>query len=327
MPVAGMVRYRLGLILLLELLAVLLSPTFASSEEPLARLLGRRGRDGHRDHQPLFRADVNLVLVPVTVTDRNGRSVQGLEREDFRVYEEKLRQQIVSFSTEDAPCSVGLVFDTSGSMGDKVDKARLATRAFSEIANPQDEAFLVTFADRPELRTDFTPDFAEIQNSLLFIKPRGSTALVDGVYLALRQMRSGHNTRRALLIVSDGGDNHSRYGERDLKPILLESDVQVYAIGIHDNPRSHEEQNGTFLLEDLSSLTGGLHFELRDMNELSDTVAKIGVALHNQYVIGYRPRGDGPPGKWRRIRVELKGPRDLPPLRVYARSGYYTAER
>lgn len=273
-----------------------------------------------------IKVEVNLVLVPVTVTDEMGRIVNGLQRDNFTVYDEKQSQPIVSFNSEDAPFSVGLVLDTSGSMRGKMETARLAAKAFWQSANSQDEVFLVTFSERPELQVDFTRDFAEIQNGLFFAVPKGPTALIDAVDLAMRRLKSGHNSRKALLVISDGGDNNSRYSKTELLRFVKEADVQIYGVGIHDSPGSREEMSGPLLLEELAGATGGQHFMVRNTNELPDIAARIGVALHEQYMIGYQPPQGAEPGKWRKIRVQLQVPKGLPGLRVYARTGYYAPE-
>ena len=266
---------------------------------------------------------MNLVLVPVTVTDEMGRIVSGLRRDNFSIYDDKQQQRIMSFSSEDAPFSVGLVFDTSGSMRDKMDKARLGARAFWQAANPEDEAFLVTYSNRAELQVGFTRDFANIQSALLFAAPKGTTALIDAVYLAMRRLKSAHNSRKALLAISDGGDNNSRYSKGELLRYAKEADVQIYGIGIHGGPKSPEEMSGPERLEELADATGGQHFMVGSANELPDIAARIGVALHDQYAIGYQPPDGAEPGKWRRIRVRLQAPKGLPTLRVFARTGYY----
>lgn len=290
------------------------------------RLMGKPAQ-GHQVQEHSIKVDVNLVLVPVTVTNRMGKVIHGLDRDNFRLFDDKVPQEIVYFSTEDVPCSVGLLFDSSGSMSDKIPESRLAAQAFLESANPEDEVFLMTFADRPSMKADFTSNFTAIQDPLLFANAKGSTALIDAVYLALERMRSAHNPRKALLVVSDGGDNHSRYSQRDLEAFAQESDVQIHAIGIHDNPRSTEEMNGTNLLEGLTTMSGGLHFIIRDINELSDVAGKIGEALHDQYILGYYPPANVTPGKWRKIKVKLVPPKGLPSLQVYARTGYYAPEQ
>ncbi len=282
---------------------------------------------GVRPREHSIRVDVNLVLVPVTVTDRRGRVVSGLDKDNFTVFEDKAEQPIVSFNNEDAPISVGLLVDLSGSMRDKMSGVRLALRAFLRDLAPEDETFLMTFADRPEMRVNFTSEEETIENALLFANAGGSTALIDAVYLALGNMRSAHNARKAVLIISDGGDNHSRYSEKELRRLAQETDVQIHAIGIHDNPRAREEMEGPRLLEDLAQTTGGLHFIVRDVNEMDDIAAKIGLALHDRYVLGYRTAPEPSPGKWRKIQVKVTPPKGFPPLQVYARAGYYSPSR
>ena len=308
------------------LIAIALSTAFGEQRGP--RLVENVVRQPARQRaEPAIRVNVNLVLVPVTVTDRAGRVINGLGRENFQVFDEAVPQQIVSFGNEDVPTSVGVVFDISGSMTHKMSKARLALRAFSDTTNPEDEAFLMTFANRPNMEVDFTSNVADIQRGLLFAKPGGSTALIDAIYLALGQMRSAHNPRKALLVISDGGDNNSRYSEKELRALAVETDVQIHAVGIHDSPGAREEMNGPFLLDGLAKLTGGQHFIIRDAGELTDVAAKIGVALHDQYVIGYYPPPDSLAEKWRKIRVKMVVPKGLPPLQVYARRGYYPPAR
>jgi Ca-activated chloride channel homolog len=308
--------------------AALVAPTTALAAQAGPRLMENVRRKPTEDHGPAIKVDVNLVLVPVTVTDNMGRIVSGLRQNNFCIYEDKQQQRIVSFSSEDAAFSVGLVVDTSGSMKDKMQKARLAVRTFWEAANPEDEAFLVTFSNRPELQEDFTSDIADIQNRLLFADPKGKTALLDAVSLAMRHLKSARNARKALLLISDGGDNNSRLSKGELLRYAKEADVQIYGIGIHHfSSSSQEEMSGPFLLEDLASATGGQHFIVRSENELPDIAARIGVALHDQYMIGYQPPDDALPGKWRRIRVRLQAPKGVPTLRVYARTGYYAPDR
>ena len=267
--------------------------------------------------------DVNLVLVPVTVTDRSGQTVAGLTTGDFHILEDGLLQTITHFGAEDAPLSIGLLLDVSGSMTEKMSKALSATRVFFDNLNRDDEVFLMAFSTRPEYRIPFTSAFEEIQNSLLFTQPTGKTALIDAVYLALQYMHSARNARKALLIVSDGGDNHSRYHERDLLRAVVETDVQIYAIGIHDFPRSREERRGRYLLGRLARVTGGQHYKIRNLKKLDEVAGTLALAMHNQYVIGYRPPPNSLPGKWRRIRVRVKEAESKDNVRVYTRSGYY----
>ncbi|MBV9266226.1 MAG: VWA domain-containing protein, partial [Acidobacteriaceae bacterium] len=175
-----------------------------------------------------LRVEKTLVLINVTVTDPLNRFVTGLEKEHFRLYEDKVEQDISQFSSEDAPISIGLVFDTSGSMGPKLQKSRQAAAEFFKTANPSDEFFLVQFNDRPELSVPFTTDTDNIQSTLTFTQSRGRTALLDSVYLAMHEMKKAHNPRKALLIISDGGDNSSRYTETEIKSAVREADVQIF---------------------------------------------------------------------------------------------------
>jgi len=290
-----------------------------------------RAKPGDQPSAPLPRAniriDTNVVLIPVTVTDPLNRFVTGLDQEVFKVLEDKIEQKLVSFGSEDAPLSVGIVFDTSGSMGPKLEKSRQSVAEFFKTANPEDEAFLVEFNDRPELVTPLTHNLEEIQNRLTFTQSKGRTALLDGVLLALRTMKKAHNPRKALIVISDGGDNSSRYTESELKAFVKEADVQIYAIGIYESMgsrgRTAEELAGPGLLTDISEPTGGRHFIVDNLNELPDVAAKIGIELRNQYVLGYTPSNASRDGKYRKVTVKLNQPRGLPQLHAFWRTGYY----
>ncbi len=271
-----------------------------------------------------LKVDVDLVLVPVTITDPMNRLVTGLEKENFQLYEGNSSQEIRTFSSEDAPVSLGVIFDSSGSMSSKMDRAKDAVIEFFKTANPQDEFFMITFSDEPEEVSDFTSSVDEIQNKLVFAVPRRRTALLDAIYMGVSKMRQAKYPKKALLIISDGGDNHSRYTENEIKSLVKEADVMIYAIGIYDRYASAvEERLGPQLLSDITELTGGRAFTIDNPNDLGDVATKIGVELRNQYVLGYRPSKVVRDGKWRKIKVKLLPPKGLPPLRVYARTGYY----
>jgi VWFA-related protein len=274
-----------------------------------------------------LRVEATVVLIPVTVTDPLNRFVTGLEKEHFRVFEDKIEQKVTHFSSEDAPVSVGIVFDTSGSMGAKLQKSRQAVAQLMKTANPEDEFFLVQFNDRPELTVGFTREIEEIQNRLAFVQSKGRTALLDSVYMAISEMKKAHNARKALCIISDGGDNSSRYTESEIKNLVREADVQIYAIGIFEplssRGRTAEELAGPSLLSEIAEQTGGRHFPVDNLNELPDVAAKIGIELHNQYVLGYAPLNREKDGKYRHVQVKLVQPRGLPPLHAFWRLGYY----
>jgi VWFA-related protein len=279
------------------------------------------------DKRANIRVDTTMVLIPVAVTDPMGRFVTGLDKENFKIYEDKIEQEIRQFSSEDAPLSVGVVFDTSGSMGAKLAKSRQAVAQFLKTANPEDEFFLIQFNDRPELSVGFTPDTEEVQNRLTFIESKGRTALLDGVYMAMNQMKKARNPRKAILIISDGGDNSSRYTESEVKNAVRESDVQIYAIGIFEpaasRGRTPEELSGPALLGEITEQTGGRHFAVDNLAELPDVAAKIGIELRNQYVLAYSPKNAARDGKYRRVTVKLVKTTGLPSLKASFRTGYY----
>jgi Ca-activated chloride channel homolog len=271
--------------------------------------------------------DVELALVNVTVTDPHNRMVTGLESDNFRIFENDVEQEIQYFSSEDVPISIGVVFDLSGSMANKVGKSKEAALEFFKTANPQDEFLLVSFNERAELTSSFTNSVEDLQSSLLSLSAKGRTALLDAIYLGLSEMRSARNAKRALLIISDGGDNHSRYRESDIKRLAREADTQLYAVGIFDpleyRSRTLEELNGPSLLSEVTELTGGRVFDVQNVNELPDIATKIGAELRNQYILGYRPSNKSHDARWRKIKVKLRAPKGLPPLSVYAKTGYY----
>jgi Ca-activated chloride channel homolog len=316
----------------LIIIAIALAATGAfagDSEEPQVQITPRAKPTVPAPVLPRanIRVDTNVVLIPVTVTDPLNRFVTGLDQEVFRIFEDKAEQKIVSFGSEDAPLSVGIVFDTSGSMGSKLEKSRQAVAEFFKTANPEDEAFLVEFNDRPELVNPLTHSLEEIQNRLTFTQSKGRTALLDGIYLALHTMKKAHNPRKALVVISDGGDNSSRYTESEIKNLVKEADVQIYAIGIYEpmasRGRTPEELSGPGLLTDISEPTGGRHFVVDNLADLPDVAAKIGIELRNQYVLGYSPSNQARDGKYRKVSVKLVQPRGLPQLHAFWRTGYY----
>ena len=288
---------------------------------------GKPVKNPEPERRANIRIDTTLVQINVTVTDPLNRFVTGLEKEHFKLFEDHIEQTIAQFSSEDAPLSIGLVFDTSGSMGPKLQKSRHAAVEFFKTANPEDEFFLIEFNDRPELVVRFTTDTEDIQNRLTFAQSKGKTALLDGVYMAMNQMKKARNPRKAILIISDGGDNNSRYTESEVKNMVREADVQIYGIGIFESigsrGRTPEEMAGPGLLSEVAELTGGRSYNVENLNELADIAAKIGVELRNQYVLYYTPKNEVRDGKYRHVLVKLAQPRGLPPLKAFFRVGYY----
>jgi Ca-activated chloride channel family protein len=276
--------------------------------------------------QPLH-LDVELALVNVTVTDPYNRLVTGLDPDNFLVFEDNVQQEVVTFSSEDVPISIGVIFDLSGSMANKIGKAREAAVQFFKTANPADEFFLVSFNERAELTSSFTNSVEDLQSRMMLTSAKGRTALLDAIYLGLSQMRGAHNAKRSLLILSDGGDNHSRYNESDIKRLVKEADTQLYAIGIFDpfayRNRTPEELNGPSLLSEVTEMTGGRVFAVENLNDLPDIASKIGMELRNQYVLGYKPSNKAHDARWRKVKIKMHAPKGLPPLNVYSKTGYY----
>ena len=276
------------------------------------------------NHSKPFRKDVDLILVPATVTDSMDRLVTGLDKENFAIYQGNEKESVQALWSEDTPVSVGIILDISGSMNDKILKARQAVSEFMRTANPQDEFFLITFSDRPQLASRFSQKIENIEDRLILTQAKGSTALLDAVYLALSTMKHAHNSRKALLIISDGGDNHSRYTEKEVKSRVEEADVQIFAMGLFDAvAATPEERFGPELLSDITGITGGQSFTVSNLDELPDVATKIGIALRNEYVLAYKPTIKPHDGKWHKIKVKLLPPKGLPPLHVSAKKGFY----
>lgn len=273
-----------------------------------------------------IRADVDLVLVSAVVTDRKGVAVTGLSADKFAILEDKVPQPIVAFSAEEVPCSVGVIVDLSGSMRQKLQDATRAVRTFLNGFSPDDETFLMAVSSRPESLLSFTNDVGTLQNQLVTARAEGSTALIDTVYLALNRMHSARNSRKALLIVSDGMDNNSRYSKSELLRTVQEQDVQIHTIGIATRAPGKkaielvEESRGLALMTDLADQSGGLNFTVVNGEDIPSATARIGRAVRDQYVVGYHPAGKQDSGKWRSIQVKVT----VPQLRAYARKGYYS---
>jgi Ca-activated chloride channel family protein len=273
----------------------------------------------------LIRTSTELVMVPVTITDDRNRPVTGLARDNFQLFENKQAQEIKNFSSEDSPVSIGIIMDVSGSMANKLERARDAVHQFCEASNPQDEFFMVTFSDAPRLATDFTDRPEEIENALLGAQSKGRTSLLDAIYMGIHKMKDARYSRRTLLIISDGGDNHSRYSDRDVKRAVKEADILIYAVGTYDRyATSQEELLGPELLQNVAGVTGGQAYTLSKVGELPEVTRAIGTRLRHQYMLTYRPQTRSRDGKWHKISVKLRLPKKWSSfLRVNARTGYY----
>jgi VWFA-related protein len=276
-----------------------------------------------------IRVDSSLVLIPAHVTTLIGASVTNLTKDDFHLFEDNVEQSITHFALDDAPISIGLLFDTSGSMHNKMRKASEAAAAFFKTANAEDEFFLVEFGDKPRLAVPFTTDSEQVYRKIASLKPFGRTSLLDAIHLALAQMKGARNSRKALVIFSDGGDNCSRQTAAHIKSALVESDIQLYAMGIFDpaSSRKHtprEERDGPKLLDELAARTGGRNYPVDDLEQLPAISAHISKELRTEYVLGYSPSGAARDGKYHRVRVTLAMPEKARQFRTFYRQGYYT---
>ncbi len=277
---------------------------------------------------PRLRMEANLVLVPMTVTDPRNRLVTGLEAVNFQVFDNNVGQSIKSFSTDDAPVSIGVIFDLSGSMQNKFARARKALTEFLRTSNPADEFFVVGFNDRPAVVVDYTSDVDDVEARMVMLRPENRTALIDAVYLGVDKLKQAKYDRKALLVISDGGDNRSRYTEGELRRVIRESDVQIFAMGIFDDyAPTEEEQLGPVLLSEMAEATGGQMFKVTNLDEMSDIATRISAELRNEYVVGYRPSDMKKDGNWRKLKVRLVPPPGLPALTVHFRQGYYAASQ
>ena len=261
--------------------------------------------------QEPIKVDVDLVMVSVSVTDSDNRFITDLTAENFNLFEDKIEQQIRYFSSEVAPVSLGIVFDISHSMEKKIDFARDAAVKFLETGTPDDEYFLVEFSNRAEVAQKFTSDISRLRDRLTFLPAQGQTALYDAVYLGLSTVKAGQNPKKALLLITDGEDNHSRYSRGDIREFLRESDVQIFVIDL-----------GRALVGDLAEMTGG-HSYRASVDTLQDTCEKIALEIKSQYVLGYASSNTNKDGKFRKLRVRPISPPGMTKFNVRARDGYY----
>jgi len=304
----------------LSAIGVGVCPAFAGSivagqeSQPRVAITPRNTNSTSGSSRSNIRLDVKVVLVPVTVTDVRDRPVTSLPQDSFRVLEDAVEQRITSFTREDAPVSLGLLFDSSGSMKNRIATSTEALRQVFQTTLPGDEFFVVQFSDRAHLLGGFTTEPEEIYRRLGVVEAQGWTALLDAIALGAHQMRSAKNQSRVLLILSDGNDNNSRFSESEIRSLVIESDLRVYAIGLGYRPR---------LLEQLAELTGGRVLVAQHIGELPDVVQRLSAEIRSQYLLGYSSRNPQNDGKYHKVKVELVQPAGAPPLRTSWRRGYY----
>jgi Ca-activated chloride channel homolog len=298
------------------------APGSQSPQSPMPPLRPPAPNQG--DQGPI-RDFTDVVSLPVTVTDAYNRLVTGLDRQHFEVFEDKVKQEISFFSDDDAPVNLGIVFDVSGSMKGKLDRARDALKAFIQTSHGEDDFFLVGFNQRANLLAEFT-DGDSLTNKLTLVDPKGQTALYDAAYLGIEKVKQGRHIRNAMLLISDGQDNSSRYTYGELRKLLKEAGVQIYCIGIVEMGGASGgtlDMQGQAILEEIAQTTGGKAFFPRSAAELEDATTRIALELRHQYSIGYNPTNVKRDGQWHKIRVNVKGPKGLSNLKVQHKEGYY----
>lgn len=268
-----------------------------------------------------LRVDTNLVLVPTTVNDDFNRPVTGLQKENFRVFDDKVEQTITSFSSDDEPIALGFIFDTSGSMASLLPQGRSAASQFLKMANPEDEFFLVEFDSRPRLTIPLSSDTSQIGLEVALTKSGGSTALIDGLFMGIHEIHKSKKAKKALVLISDGGENNSRYSPGEIRNVIKESDVLIYTVAI-TGPFNPDSPAGLDMMNGIAEMSGAHMFNAAG-NALSDIAEKIGIELRNRYVIGYAPTDKKRDGRFHKIEVRVVPPRGLPKLRAHWRSGYY----
>ncbi len=279
-----------------------------------------------QDEDKPVKVTTDLVTLTLTVTDQYGRYVSGLKKNAFTVYDEGQEQEITFFADTDAPVSIGILFDISGSMsGEKIQRARKALERFMNISHPMDEYFLIAFNSRAQLLLDRTRDSEALLRKLTLVRPKENTALYDAVYLGIERVTRGAHQRKAILIISDGQDNSSRYSFKEVRNLLKETDVTIYSVGIMDNNDSRDPigLQGQAFLDELSSVSGGKSFYPQTSVEMDEIFERIAVELRNQYSIGYTPKNFQPDGRWRKVKVKVKPPKGMSRLIVRTREGYY----
>ncbi|MDQ6700297.1 MAG: VWA domain-containing protein [Acidobacteriota bacterium] len=277
--------------------------------------------------ETVLRVDSALVLIPAHITTAAGTSITTLNKDNFEVVDDDLGQSIAYFAKDDAPVSIAVLFDASGSMRSKMGKASEAAAAFFKTSNTEDEFLLIEFNGRAKLSVPFTTDSDELYRRIARTKPFGQTSLLDAIHLALLQMKRAKNSRKAIVVFSDGGDNWSRHSVREVRNALIESEAQLYAMGIFDPDEmvkaTPEERDGPRLLDELAEQSGGRHYPVNNLNDLPAISARIGNELRNEYLLGYYPSNLSRDGKYHRVKVKLMLPEAPPDLRTYHRRGYY----
>jgi Ca-activated chloride channel homolog len=294
-----------------------------TKDDTVKQVQNKDKRDG------LVQIGTNLVSMTISVTDPYGRFVTGLSKEHFEIFDEKVKQQIELFTDEDSPVSIGVIYDVSGSMKERIARSVRAVKRFIETSHDDDDFFLIGFNDRAKLVHDFTTSGDQLVSHLMFVQPKGSTALYDAAYLGVEKVGQGRHKKKALLIISDGQDNNSRYTYKELRNRVKEADVQIYAIGITDPYADSLAGFGRSVLEEITRMTGGRAFFPNAYNEpeLIEICTRIALELRHQYSVGFYPSDTTSEAKWRRLQVKVNPPKGLGRLSVNYKDGYQSFKR
>ena len=287
---------------------------------PSTALTPRQGPDSkqaQKNPQDKLVINTKLVNLTVSVNDKLGRFVAGMSKEDFEIYDDYIKQDIAFFSDDDAPISLGIVYDVSGSMGTFSSRAQSMLRSFFDNSHPEDEFYIYAFNNRVQLVQDFTSLPEAIMSHVTYIKSGGSTALFDATYAAVEKVREGRRHKKVILIFSDGEENSSRYSGRELQNLLRETDVQIYAIGMS------EFSNGAGTLKFIAEPTGGQALFPLDYASAEVVYTRLALMLRRQYVIGFYPSNLTSGTAWHKLHVQIKAPKQLGRLKLSYKNGYW----
>ncbi|MGA2595020.1 MAG: VWA domain-containing protein, partial [Bryobacteraceae bacterium] len=280
-------------------------------------------------HQPIepenaFRTSSDLVLINARVLDGRGHPLAGLEAGQFHLFEDGVEQKLVAFNQGDVPVSIVLVFDTSNSMKRLLGRSREAVSLLLKAGNPEDEFALVDFSDRPSLALNWTGDLSQVHDYLSHTEPHGTTALLDAIVLGGSVARHAHSVRRVLVVISDGGDNHSRHGVAEVRRYLLEAGVEVYAVNImNDFPQPTWTADGPLLLAGICWAGGGESVQIQQSTNLAGVIEQVAREIRSQYILSYQPSTLARPGKYHRVNLKVSPPPGTGRVYVSWRHGYY----
>jgi Ca-activated chloride channel homolog len=271
--------------------------------------------------EPTFRADTRLVILPISVADKNGKLITNLPQQAFKVYENGAEQPIKVFKREDVPVSIGIIIDNSGSMRDKRQKVETASIDLVKASNPRDEVFIVNFNDEAYLDVEMTNDVKKLEEGVSRIDSRGGTAMRDAIGMSIDYLKEkGKKDKKVLLVVTDGNDTASTGTLEKLIDKTRQGEVLVFAIGLLNEEERREAKKAKRALDEITRESGGLSFYPKDLAEVDRIAQEVAQEIRNQYTIAYSPTVQNLDGSFRQIKVTVNGP-GHPVVRT--RTGYY----